>query len=46
MSISTIARLDFDHTLDATDVNLIPASCKSRSRRWISCARAVIWVLR
>ncbi|MBK9296525.1 MAG: hypothetical protein IPN02_06655 [Candidatus Microthrix sp.] len=26
MSISIIARDDFDHTFDATDVNLIPAS--------------------
>ena len=46
MNISVIARLDFDHTVDATDVNLIPASWNSRSSRWISWARARIWVLR
>jgi hypothetical protein len=46
MRASTIARADLDHTRDATDHNLIPASCFSFSSRWISWPRAVIWVLR
>jgi hypothetical protein len=46
MRASIIARADWDHTRDATDDNLIPASCNSFSSRWISWPRAVIWVLR
>jgi hypothetical protein len=46
MSASIMARPDWVRTFDATDVNLIPASWRTFSRRWISATRASIWVLR
>ncbi len=43
---SIIARDEALHTVDATEVSLIPASWRTFSRRWISRARASTWVLR
>ena len=34
-----MSRDDCDHTPEATEVSLTPASCNSFSRRWISRAR-------
>src|SRR5437764_1314693 len=46
MRASTILREERLHTPEATEVILIPASCRVFSRRCISWARASIWVLR
>ena len=46
INASTMARPDWVSTLDATEVSLIPASWRTCSSRWISAARASIWVLR
>jgi hypothetical protein len=46
MSASIIARPDWVRTFEATEVSLIPASCSTFSSRWISAARASLWVLR
>jgi hypothetical protein len=46
ISASIIARPDWVSNLEATEVSLIPASCSTFSSRWISAARASLWVLR
>ena len=40
MSASIMAREDWDHTVEATEVSLMPASWRIFSRRWISLPRA------
>jgi hypothetical protein len=46
ISASIIARPDWVRTPKATDVSLIPASCRTFSKRWISAARASLCALR
>ena len=46
MSASIMLRPDIDSTSDATDVNLIPASWSTFSRRCTSAARVSLWRLR
>ena len=43
---SMILRDEALQTSEATELSLMPASCRTFSRRWISLARASIWVLR
>ena len=43
---SMILRDEALHTSEATELSLMPASWRTFSRRWISLARASIWVLR
>jgi hypothetical protein len=44
MSAWTIARLETDQICQVTEESLIPASCSSLSRRWISRPRLSTWV--
>jgi hypothetical protein len=46
MRASIMARVEVPKTLEATEEILIPASCSTLSRRWISWARTTICVLR
>ncbi len=41
-----ISLADFDHTLEATELNLMLASWSTFSSRWICWVRMSTWVLR
>src|SRR6266511_3236343 len=43
---SSMRRADTPRVSEATEVSLIPASCRTLSRRWTSRARSSIWALR